>query len=367
LLNGIDWTAGPPLDRILLYCRGGFEKECAAEITEAMDALGAPGHVKTHPDSGFAVFVGSDDTCFRAAAERLRYSDLVFARQIVYALPPISDLPVNGRAAPLVERAAGLCRAYSDVFLETADTGAAKQLAVFLRKFAAPFRLALEAAVPIGQPGAPRLHLFFLNSTAAYLGVSIPGNSSPHLMGIPRLKFPRGAPSRSTLKLEEAFFAFVRDPARELAPGMTAVDLGAAPGGWTWQLARRHIRTVAVDNGDLDSALLDSGLVRHLRVDGFRFRPSKPVDWLVCDMVEQPARIAGLVADWVAGGWARRAIFNLKLPMKKRREELRRCRRIVDERGRAEGIGMHLALKQLYHDRAEVTGHLTCGTRPPAV
>lgn len=52
-------------------------------------------------------------------------------------------------------------------------------------------------------------------------------------MGIPRLKFPTDAPSRSTLKLEEAFFVFLTEKEREarLSHGMTAVDLGACPGG----------------------------------------------------------------------------------------------------------------------------------------
>jgi 23S rRNA C2498 (ribose-2'-O)-methylase RlmM len=49
-------------------------------------------------------------------------------------------------------------------------------------------------------------------------------------MGIPRLKFPADAPSRSTLKLEEALHVFI--PADEwderLANGMYAVDLGPA-------------------------------------------------------------------------------------------------------------------------------------------
>lgn len=46
-------------------------------------------------------------------------------------------------------------------------------------------------------------------------------------------------------------------------------------------------------------------------------------------MVEQPIRVAELVADWFAGGWCTHSIFNLKLPMKKRYEELERCPRGV--------------------------------------
>ncbi len=108
-------------------------------------------------------------------------------------------------------------------------------------------------------------------------------------MGIPRLKFPTGAPSRSTLKLEEAFLTFLseRERADKLKPGMSAVDLGAAPGGWTWQLVKRGLRVAAVDNGPMAEALMASGLVEHCRIDGFRYRPAQPVDWLVCDIVEQ--------------------------------------------------------------------------------
>jgi 23S rRNA (cytidine2498-2'-O)-methyltransferase len=138
---------------------------------------------------------------------------------------------------------------------------------------------------------------------------------------------------------------------------MTAVDLGAAPGGWTYQLVRRHIRTTAVDNGPMDAALLDSGLVEHVRADGFRYRPLKPVDWLVCDMVEQPQRIAKLVGEWLAEKRCRRAIFNLKLPMKKRYDMVQDCQRVIDSRLTASGTRCRLAFKQLYHDRAEITGY----------
>jgi 23S rRNA (cytidine2498-2'-O)-methyltransferase len=177
-------------------------------------------------------------------------------------------------------------------------------------------------------------------------------------MGIPRLKFPRAAPSRSTLKLEEAFLTFLQTDDDALTPGMTAVDLGAAPGGWTWQLVRRHLKVMAVDNGPMQADLLESGLVEHLRTDAFRYRPAKPVDWMVCDVVEQPARIAKLVALWLADGWCRRCIFNLKLPMKKRRDEVSRCRDIVSESLSKSGVQYSLRMKQLYHDREEVTGFL---------
>jgi len=94
---------------------------------------------------------------------------------------------------------------------------------------------------------------------------------------------------------------------------MRAVDLGAAPGGWTWQLATRGLRVTAVDNGPLKGDVASDPLVQHLRQDGLTYRPRNPVDWMVCDIVDQPSRIAHLVAAWLAEGTCRRSIFNLKL------------------------------------------------------
>jgi 23S rRNA (cytidine2498-2'-O)-methyltransferase len=179
-------------------------------------------------------------------------------------------------------------------------------------------------------------------------------------MGIPRLKFPAGAPSRSTLKLEEAFCVFLpkEDIARLLKAGMAAVDLGASPGGWTWQLASRGLHVIAVDNGRMDQRVMASGLVAHVRGDGFFFAPQRPVEWMVCDIVEQPSRIARLAAQWLGKNWCRWAIFNLKLPMKKRLEEVKRCRDIIDAELKMAGVRHELMIKHLYHDREEVTAFL---------
>ena len=98
--------------------------------------------------------------------------------------------------------------------------------------------------------------------------------------------------------------------------------------------------------------------MRHLRADGLTWRPSRPVDWLVCDIVERPSRIAELVAGWIADGNAHAAIFNLKLPMKQRYDEVRRCEALIAECLRGSGVRAALELRHLYHDREEVTGCL---------
>lgn len=346
-------------DYLLLYCRSGFEKETAAEIMALTRRQGIEGYVRTGPDSGYVLFYPHDPAALLGQlAERTRFDRLMFPRQWVFCQQPAPVLPEADRLAPLLEAINRMGGCFSGVWLETADTNEAKTLATFHRKFFPLLEKGLRSQHLI-LPGQDRhLHVFLMDSRRIHLGWSPVGNASVWPMGIPRLRFPGSAPSRSTLKLEEAFLFFVEKPELELRAGMTAVDLGAAPGGWTWQLVRRHIRTTAIDNAALQTDLLASGLVEHLRVDGFRYRPNRPVDWLVCDMVEQPARIAGRVTDWVAAGWCQKAVFNLKLPMKKRYEEVLRCRDVMIERLVREGIAFELAFKQLYHDREEITGYL---------
>ena len=154
--------------------------------------------------------------------------------------------------------------------------------------------------------------------------------------------------------------AFLTPDEREerLAAGKTAIDLGAAPGGWTWQLVQRGMMVIAVDNGAMDPALLESGQVKHRRDDGFHYVPTEPVDWMVCDIVDKPSRVASLVATWIAEGHARRSIFNLKLPMKRRHEEVERCRTILVDTLSNAGVHAEFGLRHLYHDREEITGYV---------
>lgn len=353
------------IDSLLLYCRAGFEKECATEICTAAGALGADGYARAKPDSAYVLFVPHDAAFLTALTTGLKWRRLVFARQLLFATPLLTDLPVGDRITPLLERARTLAGPFADVWLETADTNEAKELSAFCKKFDKPFRIALRKAGLLADDPAkaaelPRLHVFFLGSAAAVVAVAQPNNRSDWPLGIPRLRMPRTAPSRSTLKLAEAFMEFVggQNASQRLRAGQTAVDLGAAPGGWTWQLAEREIHVTAVDNGPMDKALMAGGMVEHLRADAFHWRPKRAVDWLVCDMVEKPARVAALIGEWAAAKLCKEAIFNLKLPMKKRYEELERCRAVIEGKLAAAGVEARLRFKQLYHDREEVTGHL---------
>ena len=354
---------------LLLYCRPGFESEAASEIKFACEELSASGFVRAKKDAAYVVFEGSDSSLFGKTIEGLEFSRLVFARQLIYSCGVVNNLPDDDRITPLLSAFVSNFAAYfpdkciSNVFVETADTNEAKELQTFCKSFSKPLAAKLSQKgwkVGPGQAHAPAFHILFLSAQAAYVGISFPNNASPWPMGIVRLKFPSSAPSRSTLKLEEAFSALLSPFEREkfLRAGMRAVDLGAAPGGWTYQLVRRGIHVTAIDNGPMDAALLESGLVEHLRTDGFKYRPKNPVEWMVCDMVEQPSRIAQLVSDWFEAQQADHIVFNLKLPMKNRGAEVKKCLDLVASQAEMAGRPFTLRCKQLYHDREEVTAYL---------
>jgi 23S rRNA (cytidine2498-2'-O)-methyltransferase len=337
-----------PDSHFLLYCRPGFERDCAEEVLRHAPRGKV---IEAAENSGFVRMQGIN---------RLDYAALIFARQVIRELGCIDDLPERDRLTPILDALPAQPERFGVLWLETPDTNAGKELSGFARRFGPLLESALQNAGRLTEADTlPRLHLFFPNRQRVVIGVSEPGKSAAWPMGILRQKMPPEAPSRSTLKLAEAFEVLLgHDQTRLLRAGMTAVDLGAAPGGWTWQLVRRGIKVYAIDNGPMKGAVLGHPLVEHLRVDGFRFRPRRQVDWLVCDMVERPQRVAALMADWIINGTAQHAIFNLKLPMKKRTETvytaLSDLRRQLDDAG----VRYRLNARQLYHDREEITVYL---------
>jgi 23S rRNA (cytidine2498-2'-O)-methyltransferase len=159
------------------------------------------------------------------------------------------------------------------------------------------------------------------------------------------------APSRSYLKIEEAFALLGQEPATD----EWVADLGAAPGGWSYSAAKRGAHVVAIDNGPLKGGALDHPLIEHRREDAFRFhpRPEERFDWLLCDLVEEPHHVLKqIVEPWLAHRWCGQFVINLKF-------------------GRVDGLGLiselrgpnspfttgaeNVRIRHLFHDREELT------------
>ena len=356
------------MNKLALYCRAGFEKEMAGEITEKAAELGVFGFANLKENSGYVIF-----ECYQAGdadrlARELKFNQLIFARQMIVVGDLLQNLPENDRISPILEHYQALNpRNSSDIFVETPDTNEAKELLTFCRKFTVPLRNQLKKQGWLAKSGQAKgsmsLHILFVRSGCCYVGYAYNDNRSPFFMGIPRLKFPADAPSRSTLKLEEAILTFVpqAEEKKRFTEEMAGVDLGACPGGWTYQLVKRVLFVYAVDYGKMAASLHDTGRIEHCAEDGFKFQPPKrkQIDWLVCDMVEQPIRISKLMAKWLINGWCRETIFNLKLPMKKRYQEVQLCLNYLEEELTKQGFWFKIQAKHLYHDREEITVHVT--------
>ncbi|MFP1682961.1 23S rRNA (cytidine(2498)-2'-O)-methyltransferase RlmM [Alloalcanivorax sp. C16-1] len=333
-------------EMFLALCRPGFESDLAAELSDRCAELGASGYPRTSDGSGYVLWNN-----LQGDPDALLQTGLVFGRSFYPLTASFEDLPEQDRIGALWPELQ-LQGPFSELFLEHADTNAGRELGGFLRGFRKALEPKLRKAGLLRGNADRRLHLFFNDSRHGHIGVSPAGIPLPE-GGLTRLRLSPEAPSRSALKLEEALLRFV---GRGKPPGLhTAVDLGAAPGGWSWQLARLGLKVTGVDHGKLAPALLDEYPVRHVSGDAFTWRPERPVDLVVCDVVDKPARTAALMQKWLEQGWARVALFNLKLPMARRyRESQALLERLASglERQRP---GALIQAAHLYHDREEIT------------
>lgn len=176
----------------------------------------------------------------------------------------------------------------------------------------------IEAALP---PVKARALIFPEPAPSAPLGgwtllapdrlLASPTKSSPFVNGAVAFVEDRaGPPSRAYLKLWEALTRLGRHP----MPGETCLDLGAAPGGWTYVLASLGARVTAVDKAALDPAVLAMPGVTLLSESAFGLDPAQqpPVDWLFSDVICYPARLLALVRRWIAAGRARHLVCTIK-------------------------------------------------------
>jgi 23S rRNA (cytidine2498-2'-O)-methyltransferase len=166
----------------------------------------------------------------------------------------------------------------------------------------------------------------------------------------------RAPPSRAYQKLEEALAWMGTAP----GPGDTCVDLGASPGGWTATLLKRGARVIAVDR-----APLAPPLDRHERVatvigNAFNYTPAAPVDWLVSDVICEPARSLELIARWLERDLCRRLVVTVKFKGQAGYGILADLPPIFERAGERAGARPVFArTKQLAHNKNEVTVMVT--------
>jgi 23S rRNA (cytidine2498-2'-O)-methyltransferase len=162
---------------------------------------------------------------------------------------------------------------------------------------------------PMPQPfPAPTSHLGAWTLLAQDLMLASTTKTSPFINGECAFEEDHiGPPSRAYLKLWEALVHLGRWP----AAGETCLDLGAAPGGWTYALAMLGATVVAVDKAPLDPAVASLSRVTQRIESAFALAP-EPVDWLFSDVVAYPDRLLSLVRRWIDDGRTGQVICTVK-------------------------------------------------------
>lgn len=169
-----------------------------------------------------------------------------------------------------------------------------------------------------------------------------PRQSSPFPHGEVRfLEDKEGPPSRAYLKLWEALTLLEAWP----QPGERVIDLGSAPGGWTWVLAELGADVVSVDKAALDPRVAARPNVRFVKESAFALDPAAhPVDWVFSDVICYPDRLLALIERWRAAHPSARFVCTIKLQGETDHAAIARFRAIEGSR-----------LVHLSHNRHELT------------
>ncbi|ANE47854.1 SAM-dependent methyltransferase [Paenibacillus swuensis] len=184
-----------------------------------------------------------------------------------------------------------------------------------------------------------------------YMGISKPlDNLSDWSGGSIRFRKEEGQISRAKFKLLEAEqkFGFSLDQFHK------ALDIGAAPGGWTSLLLERGLTVTAVDPAFMAPELLKNPNLKHLKKNAgeVQFKPGE-FDLLVCDMSWSPKMMSKLISELL---YAVRPGGNLVITVKlMHKKAFQTVREVLSS---WEDSVQLLQAKQLFHNRDELTLYL---------
>ena len=193
----------------------------------------------------------------------------------------------------------------------------------------------------------------YMHENQMYAGVSqCSHNLSKWNGGVHRLKRSEVFVSRAEHKLEEAIESFGISLNQNCVKH--AIDLGAAPGGWTKVLLEYGFHVTAVDPGKLSDVLHDHPRLVHFRDVAQRFAGKEgSYDLLVNDMrmdIIESAKIMLDMASLLSPDGA--AVMTLKLPHKQWYKNVKRTLLLLQNKY------VIVNARQLFHNRSEVTVYL---------
>lgn len=339
---------------MLSLCQHGYEAFLERELTGAGLAVNEKG-------LGWVLCEGDAGVDPSRASTLLQgeVANLAFPQLTLLAPREFKGESVNALAQQLADyfleslRGERIDAAWPCVFQTVPEVvGLGRRASGVEKAFLELLRKKLNRIAKLATPESPRgagksrgLFVFFADFGRVF------ASREAWLGGQRRMADDDAAPSRSYLKVEEAYIVVGREP----VAGETVVDLGAAPGGWSYSAAKRGARVIAVDNGPLKGGALNHPLIEHRLEDAFKFHPPEGVvfDWLFCDLVEEPHHVMqNIVAPWLAGGWCRRFVINLKFGHV---DSLALLREIRADGSPFARYAANFRIRHLYHDREEFT------------
>lgn len=185
---------------------------------------------------------------------------------------------------------------------------------------------------------------------SAYMGISfLMDNVSDWTGGILFYSKSNDIICRAEFKIEEACKVFNV----QISGGMRALDLGAAPGGWTHYLSRKGVFIDAVDPANLSEDVLKLKNVKHHKMTAQEFAAivsSSQYDIMVNDMkmdTNQSVDITCEMSNQLRKGGI--CLMTLKLPKSGVMKRINTARKVLGRRFET------VKIRKLYYNRSEVT------------
>jgi len=193
-------------------------------------------------------------------------------------------------------------------------------------------RFGLKRMVEAGQKSQALIQHFSL--TAGLSAISVTDSFYPNgfvveggIGGRVFIEEDKAPPARSYRKLKEALVL----TGLEIKRKETVVDLGSSPGSWAWVCLENGAGVIAVDRTELDSTLMENNSLKFIKGDAFTFKPEKPVDWLVSDIIAGPYRITKLLEEWVKEKRMKKFCVTLKFKGEERRDFIGEVRAVLKD------------------------------------
>jgi 23S rRNA (cytidine2498-2'-O)-methyltransferase len=155
----------------------------------------------------------------------------------------------------------------------------------------------------------------------------------------------KSAPARAFAKLVEAELQL----GQAIHAGQQCVDLGAAPGSWTWWAIQQGAAVLAIDRSPLRDDLMQHRRVTFQQGDALAYRPEQPIDWLLCDVAAFPERIYELLEHWLLPRHCRAFVVTIKFRGQEDYQLLPRFAALLEQ------SGYEFLLRRMNANKNEVT------------